>query len=108
MTPKKENTVKYGSYLPILVAVIGAIGGGFGGTYLLLDSGLATTSLQTVARPDPYTGTQGRALESVVTRHIDNHPDATNHFERRIATLEAQIGVMIRNQERILDRLERP
>jgi hypothetical protein len=67
-----------------------------------------------VARPDPYTGTQGAALEERVDGledevhyHFNNHPDVTNEFDRRITRLETQIELILSNQQRILQRLER-
>ena len=103
---KKRN----GDYRhPVLAVVLGSILGG-GGT---LGVFLGTPVGQDIARPDPFTGSQGAELiqrvihiEEDVTKHLSHHPDAENQFDRRIATLEAQYAIILQNQGRILDRLD--
>lgn len=111
MNDKQEYNVKNGSrYAPIAVAAIGAFLGSFGTVGVYLGTPLG----QEIARPDPFTGTQGASLTARVSHlekdlsgHIGNHPDAINQFDRRIATLEAQYAIILQNQVRIIDRLDK-
>lgn len=88
--------------------LVGAVLSGGGGTYVWL----RTTGPEIVA-PDRFTGSQASTLitrvshlEADVNMHLDRHPDVTNQFDRRIATLEAQYAIILANQARILDRLD--
>jgi len=93
---------------PVLIAVISSIIGSGGGVALVFNTPFG----QSFARPDPYTGTQAASLirrfdmvESSMNKHIREHPDLSNRYDRRIATLEAQYEIIIKNQDRILGRL---
>lgn len=116
---KAQTTVQNGNkWTPVIVAVIGAFVGSLGTVTVYLGTPVG----QKIARPDPFTGSQAAALagrvgrtESQIEYHIDRHPDETNNFALRIAALEAQSaalvaqnGEIIRNQERILKRLNAP
>ena len=98
-------------FTPIAVAIIGAALGSSGTVAVYL----GTPFGQDIARPDPFTGTQAVALEARINHieeqidaHVGAHPDIVNQFDRRIATLEAQYAIILRNQGRILDRLDAP
>ena len=104
--PKNNDNPKYARWIPVLVAVVGAVIGGGGGTYLLLDSGMATASLERVARPDPYTGSQATVLTYKISSVSDNLNTHIISDERRFSTLEAQYQAIIANQNRILRMLE--
>jgi len=94
----KNNGNGY-KWTALLVAAIGALVGGSGSTYLVLSRG----DLQGMARPDPFTGTDGSFLEqrlSKVERQVDQLPPRElelevgllrhdlNDLERRIEDLE--------------------
>ena len=94
---------------PVLAVVLGAVLGGSGSIGIFLGTPIG----ESVARPDPFTGSQGAKLtqrvlhlEEDVGAHLTHHPDAENQFDRRIATLEAKFDVILQNQGRILDRLD--
>lgn len=96
-------------WTPVLVAVVAAAVGSLGTVSIYLGTPLG----QEVARPDPYTGTQAAALirrleqeESNLRVHVSQHPDKYNQYDSRIARLEASYLVIIKNQDRILDRLD--
>lgn len=62
MNGKQEKNGKDGAaYVPLVVAILGAFGGGFGANHIWVRS--YTAEMQEMARPDPFTGTQGRELE---------------------------------------------
>jgi len=89
--------------------LIGAVLSGAGGNYIWMRN-----VGPEVLAPDRFTGTQGTALierverlENRIGTHEFTHPDKANQFDRRIATLEAQYVIILQNQQRILDRLER-
>jgi hypothetical protein len=105
----REDSDKNG-YRNIHMALyfLGAVLSGAGGNYLWMRN-----VAPEVVAPDRFTGTQGSALisrmehlETEIRGHQNNHPDKQNQFDRRITTLEAQYAVILRNQERILDRLD--
>lgn len=56
-------------WIPVIVAIIGAFGGGAGANYLLLRQGPA---LETLARPDKFTGTEAQALEDELRLEFHN------------------------------------
>jgi hypothetical protein len=45
-------------------------------------------------------------VSDVIDFHVNNHPDRENSFDRRIAVLESQFLTVIKNQERIIDKLD--
>ena len=86
----------------------GAVLSGAGGNYLFMQN----VSPDIIA-PDRFTGEQGHALiervqhvSDVVDFHVNNHPDRENSFDRRIAVLESQFITVIKNQERIIGKLD--
>ena len=88
---------------PVLVAIVSAcLGGGSTGAIYL-----ATPAAQKLARPDPATGTELRELEKEVREHLRAHPDQINRFDARLTALEAQYVIILSNQARILDRLDK-
>ncbi len=104
-----ESTVKKNGVLSnkqaFMVAVISAFLGSAGGPVVL--SNLLGWNPY---RSDPFTGTEGKLLERRLTsleKHIDNHPDETKQFDRRIIELEIRLQVIIDNQQRILQKLEK-
>ena len=92
---KEGNNLKNGTrwFFP-LVYILGSGVGASGGTYLYLDSGLGPSQVQELARPDPFTGTQGAALD----RRISD-------LERRISDVEDRIRDDYLKD--LADRLER-
>lgn len=110
MANGRDNNVGNG-LRPVFLALyfLGAVVSGAGGNYLWLRS-----TGPEVVRPDPFTGSDARQLQSEIdtTRrqfryHIENHPDIENRFDARLTALEAQFVILIANQERILNRLDR-
>ena len=98
---KKPNGTKWS---PALIAIVGAIIGSSGSIFVVFNSDVG----QSLTRPDPFTGAQASALElriSSVENHVANHPYDPMH-DRRLTALEAQYKEIIRNQTRILDRLD--
>lgn len=85
-----------------IVALVSAIIGGAGGPLLLVQLGG-----DSLFRQDPFTGEEGKQLKTQLEYHFRNHPDITNEFDTRITTLEAQNAIIISNQNRIFDRLDR-
>lgn len=97
-------------YVPFLVAVLGAALGSTGTVAVYLGTPIG----QEIARPDPFTGTQAaaltrdvRRLESYLDKHLNEHPDQINQFDRRIAILEAQYPLIMQSLARIESRLDR-
>jgi len=110
MVSKEHNNAHGSKWNPVAVGIISAILGSSGGIALVFNSPFG----QKITRPDPYTGTQAATLnarvehlEDDITEHLVRHPDEINQFDRRIATLEAQYAMILQNQARMLDRLER-
>jgi len=89
----------------LIVAVISAIFGSISGPMLLVRFGG-----ETVVAPDRFTGEEAALLTARVRhleKHLVNHPDQANQFDRRITTLEVQYAIILDNQSRILDRLDK-
>ena len=87
----------------IVVAIVSAILGSTGGPFVLTKFGINPY------RTDPATGTEIRLLEEKVGRlenHVNYHPDATLRFDTRITVVETNQQIIIRNQERIMDKLD--
>ena len=111
MANGEYNKKRNGDYRhPVLAVVLGSIIGG-GGTIGVF---LGTPVGQNFARPDPFTGSQGAQLmqqvlhiEEDLNEHLTHHPDVENQFDRRIAMLEAKFELIIVNQNRILERLDK-
>ena len=101
----KENEEVDGVKRAMVIAVASAFLGGAGGPVLFLKF-----TDGEYLRPDPFTGAQGKALERRITsleKHVTDHPDVLNKYDRRITTLEVQYANIIANQEKIIDRLDR-
>jgi len=103
MTALNGNNGKNG-LKPVFLALyfLGVVLSGSGGTYVWL----RTTGPEMVA-PDRFTGTEAAALKLEINQHIRSHPDQENRFDARITRLEAQYTIILANQARILDRLDR-
>lgn len=66
-----------------------------------------------IIAPDRFTGSEAQVLirrvahnESLIEQHIEGHPDQTLKFDRRIAVLESLMETVIKNQQRIIDKLD--
>lgn len=77
----------------IILATLLGSGSGMGGTVLYLNK-IAPDELLRIARPDPATGTELRAIQRELQYHLHNHPDVINRFDRRISRLEAQVELL--------------
>ena len=100
MTEKPINGTRGWSVL--VVSVLASLTGSGSGVYVYMKN-IGPDQLQTMARPDPATGTEMRILEKRVTYHLENHPDMVNFFDRRITRMETQLEII--NEK--LDRLQR-
>ncbi len=91
MAENKQNSTRW---LPLAIAVLGTgVGAGSG---LYIGSTMTPAQLQEIARPDPFTGTEGAALE----RRI-------NDLERRITLVEDRAkDEHLKELESRLERLE--
>lgn len=88
-----------------VVAIISAFLGSAGGPVLL-----SNVFDWNPYRSDPFTGTEGKLLErrlASLERHTNNHPDQTLQFDRRIVALEVRLQVIIDNQQRIIEKLDK-
>lgn len=97
----------------LIAAVSAAIGSG-GGISLFFGSDIG----QKITRPDPFTGSQAAALivrierlEREIENHTERHPDAALRnaiaiLQAESAEAKAERAQIIRNQDRILDRLD--
>jgi len=65
-----------------------------GGSLVYMNN-IAPAELQRIARPDPATGTQFKALQREVEYHFRNHPDIVNRFDRRLTRIEAQLELLM-------------
>lgn len=109
MDIKKADNAPHGvRSIYLALYFLGAVLSGSGGVYAWL-----RTSSPEIVAPDRYTGTQAAALIRRVERlekdtdhHLNQHPDITNRFDARLSALEAQYGLILQNQGRILDRLD--
>lgn len=96
-------------WFPAIIAVVGAAIGSSGGLALVFN-----TDAGKDFRPDPFTGAEGASLttrvghlETELSEHLNNLPADINQFDRRIAVLESQYLLILQNQGRILDRLDK-
>ena len=103
------------SWHPVLSIVLGSIlgsGGSLGVIY-------ATPFGQNITRPNPYTSVQAKVQSDIVAQrmsrlefHVDNHPDAELRAAlglviADVAAGKAERSLIIANQNRILDRLDK-
>ena len=108
MTDRGNGDVAGNKWHPLAIAVLSALLAS-GGTIGVVFN---TSAGKSIARPDPYTGSQGASLEArvdYIEHGLDEHIHSSdeNQFDRRIATLEAQYAIILQNQARILDRLDK-
>ncbi len=103
MANRDPLNIKNGTH-PVIVALyfIGAVLSGAGGNYLWMRN-----VAPEVVAPDRFTGTEADALEFKIDTHLANHPDIEYRFDARLTALEAQYAIILTNQQRILDRLDR-
>ena len=95
MAEKNGNNLRNGKFLfTALVSIIGAVGGAGSGSYLYF-SNVAPTQLQSMVRPDPFTGSQARDLQaqiSALRRAIDQLPP--RELTERLALLEREVQLL--------------
>ncbi len=82
-------------WLGLLLAVVLGSGSGVGGSVYWLHN-MSPLELQELARPDPATGTELRALAREINYHLRNHPDIVNRFDRRLTRVETQLEVLMK------------
>ncbi len=92
MVESKHNFPNSTRWFPIVIAVLGSGLGAGGGLYI--GSTMTPVQLQEIARPDPFTGTEGAALERRIT-----------DLERRITLIEDRVRDEYLKE--LADRLER-
>jgi len=79
-----------------ILAVSGTLGAGSAWLVPQLDP--------SVARPDPFTGTDGRELEQRLNKRIDG---IDTHGTRQLAVIEARLSVQEAGRSEVLSRLAR-
>ena len=97
MTNSNDNNGNGRKHTPLLVAVLGAFLGSSGTIAVYL----GTPAGQTVARPDPFTGSQGAAIETrldTLERRVDQLPPRE---------LELAVEILRHDLETIERRIER-
>ena len=104
-----------GRWHPIASAVVAAILGSGGSIGVIFSTPLG----QKLARPNPYTSVQAKSAHEKLNirvdrleRHVDNHPDAAlraaiSSIVADVAEGKAERRLIIANQDRILDRLDK-
>lgn len=107
MTNGRAYNLKDGHKLtPLLVAIIGAVIGSGGGVYISLRSPLG----QEIARPDPFTGSQGATLASrieqiqtdltdikiTLNRDMTRHEERLNNLQRHHEELEVEFDEWVK------------
>lgn len=102
-------------FLNLLVPSILAAIGASGGIYIALGTPVG----QDWARPDPFTGSMAEEAQRVVNSrigrledHVRNHPDvglraAIYSLREELSASKATQEVIIKNQDRILDKLDK-
>jgi len=82
------------------LAVMAVLGSGSGaGTSAFYLNNISATELQEIARPDPATGTELRAMQRDIEYHMRNHPDVINQFDRRLTRLETRLETFMERQQ---------
>ena len=97
MADDSQGSRLNGNVLGVVIAVLGAFGGGFGSNYLWLRAN--PESLAEMVRPDPFTGQEGRALERKLDNVASQLRELGNRVERhepeevveRITVLELEV-----------------
>jgi hypothetical protein len=102
---KLKNGTKH---IVLLGYFCGAFVSAIGGNYLVMRQ-----MAPEIVAPDRFTGTEAQSLirdlehiDQSLRSHLNAHPDMVNQFDRRIIRLEEQYKVILKNQERILKRLD--
>ena len=111
---KAHNVMHDGrKWNPILIAVVSTIIGSGSGVALVFNTPTGQQAIQSTARPDPFTGSQGAVLtervlhlEQEIRLHEGNHPDIINQFDRRITVLEVQYDGIMGYLERIDKKID--
>lgn len=86
-----------GNLFGLVIAILGAFGGGFGSNYLWVRAN--PESFSEMVRPDPFTGSQGRELERKLDSVAHQLRELGNRVERhepeevvqRITVLELEV-----------------
>lgn len=96
----------HGSKYPLVVAVLGAFLGSSGSVALVFNSPLG----KDLSRPDPFTGSQGAALEQrlskvqselsdikvILNRDMTRHEERLNNLEKHHADLEREFDEWVK------------
>jgi len=102
MAVSNGNNHRNGKFLlTAVVATVGAVGGASSGTYIYLNQ-MPPEVLQQVARPDPFTGTQGDDFQrqiSKIQREVDRLPP--RELTERIALLEREVELLREEIDRL-------
>ena len=121
MTPEKvdtdkangKNRVANGKWTSLLMPAVVAAISASGGIYITLGTPIG----QGLMRPNPYTSIQAEAQHKQTNarlmnfeEHVKDHPDAElrqiiSDIRAEMAAFEATQGIIIKNQDRILDKL---
>ena len=115
MTDRGKGDAVGSKWHPLAIAIISAMLGSSGGVALVYNTDIG----QSITRPDPFTGSQGAALSTEVQYlkesvdgHLQNHPDGElsarmSLAEVNISRLQAQFELILANQDRIINRLDK-
>ena len=109
MDEKSQNLRNGNKWLPIVVAVVGAAFGGGGSTWYVLSGGVGSPSLEQLARPDPFTGSEGQRLQKKIDliiadlvrleRRVDKLPP--RELELAISLLRSDLNYLKERVERL-------
>ena len=78
----------------LITSIIISFFGSGGGVFFYMQN-LGADQLQQIARPDPATGTELRAIKNELHYHLQNHPDIVNRFDRRLTRLETKVDILL-------------
>jgi hypothetical protein len=101
-----EKPISGTKWSVLTASIIASMMGSGGGGYAYMQS-IGPQQLQTIARPDPATGTQLRSIEGRLKYHLENHPDMIHSFDRRITRLETKLDAKFEMMNEKLDRLSK-
>jgi hypothetical protein len=112
MHEKPQNLRNGNKWIPIVVAILGAAFGGGSSTWYVLSGGVGAPKLEQLARPDPFTGSEGQRLQKKLDlimadlvrleRRVDKLPP--RELELEITLLRSDLNYL---KERV-ERLEKP